>query len=523
MKGKIIGALLIIILFVVGGLGYKLIVPMLSEQQQKATSDAMKVIGTIRIGIDDWIGYFLLESPEFKSRMRKDGYLVEIDKNPDIERRMKMLADGRLDFAVFETSSDILTGVAHDYPGVITFVIDKSVGGDSIWAVADKVPNLDVFKGNNTLRVAFTPKSPSHHFFKAASLYFAVPEIIPAPGDPRRIEINGAEEAYKALVSGSADVVALWAPWGSRIKALPGKKFIKIMGSEDTEKLIVDNFVTSREVSTKRPEMVQQVHFNYFQTLKYYRDFPDQLIRAIKDVTRDSDDDIKDMLAGVNWPNLRENCEEWFGIAAPGVKAEEGLVETIESTVKILINAKDFSSNPIPNGDPYRLIQSKYLQTLYVQDVTSIQSVGRQNSVKTINTLDAKFKPLDESGWKKLRGVGTKTIYINFAIGSSELDNDGKQLVDDTTEALKKFPLFRLLINGHTMVKGDKDENQQLSLDRAEAVARYLQVVYNIDPNRMKVVGFGGTQPLAQEKGESKRAWEYRLPRVEIVLLKEDY
>jgi flagellar motor protein MotB len=54
-------------------------------------------------------------------------------------------------------------------------------------------------------------------------------------------------------------------------------------------------------------------------------------------------------------------------------------------------------------------------------------------------------------------------------------------------------------------------------------VARYLQIVYNVDPNRLRVIGYGGTKPLPQMAGETRRAWMYRLPRVELALAREDF
>ena len=72
-------------------------------------------------------------------------------------------------------------------------------------------------------------------------------------------------------------------------------------------------------------------------------------------------------------------------------------------------------------------------------------------------------------------------------------------------------------------MRGDRQQNISLSKERADAVARYMQVVYNIDPNRLRVIGLGGDEPLPQLAGETRRAWMYRLPRVELVLVREDY
>ncbi|MGH8673405.1 MAG: OmpA family protein, partial [Burkholderiales bacterium] len=92
---------------------------------------------------------------------------------------------------------------------------------------------------------------------------------------------------------------------------------------------------------------------------------------------------------------------------------------------------------------------------------------------------------------------------------------------DRAMETLSHYPNFRVVIKGHTGLRGDPEENQLLSQERAESVARYLGVTYNLDLNRLRVVGLGSKLPLPQQPGESERAYAYRLPRVELSLVAE--
>ena len=114
-------------------------------------------------------------------------------------------------------------------------------------------------------------------------------------------------------------------------------------------------------------------------------------------------------------------------------------------------------------------------------------------------------------------------VVLVFQAGAVELDHIAKTVVDQAVERLKHYPNFRVVINGHTNTRGDKQENLRLSQERADSVSRYLEVVYNIDLNRLRATGFGGSKPLPKISGESKRSWMYRLPRVELVLVREDF
>ena len=129
---------------------------------------------------------------------------------------------------------------------------------------------------------------------------------------------------------------------------------------------------------------------------------------------------------------------------------------------------------------------------------------------------------LTDGAWGALKDVGTlKVLPVVFQSGTAELSQEGKLELDRAMETLAHYPNFRVVIKGHTGVRGNAEENKRLSEERAESVARYLNVTYNVDRNRLRVVGFGGEKPLPRQTGEGDRAYGYRLPRVELSLVSE--
>jgi outer membrane protein OmpA-like peptidoglycan-associated protein len=99
----------------------------------------------------------------------------------------------------------------------------------------------------------------------------------------------------------------------------------------------------------------------------------------------------------------------------------------------------------------------------------------------------------------------------------------GKLEVDAAAQALvNNYPQYRVLIKGHTSRGGGAQADLRLSQERAEAVKKYLEVVHGIDSNRLRAVGRGSAEPLPRLANESERAYQYRLPRVEFVLLEEN-
>ncbi|MFH1116923.1 MAG: phosphate ABC transporter substrate-binding/OmpA family protein [Pseudomonadota bacterium] len=523
MNKRVAGALILLILGIIAIVGAWYLLPYFRDAKQLATSDARRTKGKITVALDNWIGYFILRSPEMKKLMHRGGWVLAVeDDGADYARRMDRLKEGEIDFAVATVDSYILNAAGKGFPGTIIMVVDESKGGDAILARSDVVANLDALKGKSGVEIAFTPASPSHHLAKAAAYHFNVPELLPQAGD-LRIETKGSEEALKKLLAGTTDVAILWEPDVSRALAHPG--IIKLLGTEDTEKLIVDVLVVNRKYSEKNPGTVQLLLANYFRALKKYQESPQLLREHVTTETGLPEKAVDSMLKGIKWVNLTQNCEQWFGISPPGGASSDGLVNAVESAVKVLVNTGDFSGNPLPGGDPYRLIYSRYLEDLFLKGVSGFTSPGEGRGVQSVFKQEkTAFRPLTDEEWNRLKEVGTlKVDPVMFQHGSADLDMLGKEVIDNAVQLFTHYPNFRLIIKGHTGTKGDPSENERLSLERADSVARYMSVTHAIDSNRMRAIGLGGTAPLPKKDDESSRSWQYRLPRVELVLVREDY
>ncbi len=520
MNKTVVGAILIFIVIVAGAVCVKFMAPYIEDRQQRLTSDAAKTKGTLRIDLDNWTGYYPLRSQEMRKQLRKSGYLLEVtDDNADYTTRMKRLEQGDIDFAVATVDSYILNGEPEHFPGAVVMVIDESKGGDAILAKKGGISSLDTIKGKKNISVAFTPGSPSHHLAKAAAYHFGVKELV--PGGALRKETDGSQAARELLVAGKTDIAICWEPDVSL--AIESGKAIKLLGTEDTQKLIVDILLVNRKFAAKKPELVQLFLDSYFKTLKHYRENPDQFSKEVGKDTGLSKSRVSSLLKGVSWVNFEDNCRLWFGISSSGESSEEGLVNTIESTVNILVDAGDFNGNPIPEKDPYRLTNSSFLKTIYQKRFAGFTTTGQATKASS-DTLTAGFSKLGKKGWAALNEVGTlKVAPISFQRGTSDLDLLGKEVIDSMIEKLRHYPTFRVRINAHTGVRGNKKANKKLSQQRADAVNKYLMAKYQIDPNRTRATGFGGENPLKKQPGESRRTWLYRLPRVEIELVKEVY
>jgi outer membrane protein OmpA-like peptidoglycan-associated protein len=77
-------------------------------------------------------------------------------------------------------------------------------------------------------------------------------------------------------------------------------------------------------------------------------------------------------------------------------------------------------------------------------------------------------------------------------------------------QALRQHPTLRVEVQGHTDDQGDSLLNRQLSQQRAEAVCHYL-TAHGIPATCLRPVGFGGTQPIADNHLLSERSRNRRV------------
>lgn len=490
------------------------------EEAAKVQITAAKdVQGEIRIALDPWTGYFFIRSEDLRKRMMQFGYVLNItdDKGADYRERMRKLAAGEYDMVVATVGSFIQNAAEFKFPGYIFMVIDVSRGADAIYAREEVAKSLNDLRGKR-IKVGFTPNSPTEELLKSGKDKFNLPELLPVDKG-LRVETNGSEQALQKLMAGTIDVAGIWAPDTARAAAQKG--LVKLLGSDDMENVIVDVLIVNTEYFLKNKDVVRRFLTNYVWTKKYYDDNPATLRSEIAKESGLTSEQVDVMLKGIAWQGLVANCTHWLGVANPGEAKRDVLVEAINGTVNVLLSNGDFTENPLPDRNPYRIFHVDTLGEIYTKEFAGYFKA----SDKPIpGSLEAKFTPLSADAWNARKEWGTlKVEPIIFQSGTARLTDDGKVNVDLMVKGLASFDNARAKIVGHTNTQGDPEENKKLSLERATAVRQYMIATYRIDPNRLFAVGRGGEKPLVQETDEPEAAWQGRLKRVEIVLVREEF
>lgn len=118
----------------------------------------------------------------------------------------------------------------------------------------------------------------------------------------------------------------------------------------------------------------------------------------------------------------------------------------------------------------------------------------------------------DQEGRAAIRqGAIVITDDVAFETGSAEIHGDSHAVLDDVAELIGRYDEIQLLrIEGHTDNVGDAGLNMELSRDRAESVRQHL-VEAGIQPHRIEAVGYGETEPVADNDTAQGRAQNRRV------------
>ncbi|GGX49880.1 OmpA family protein [Saccharospirillum salsuginis] len=174
------------------------------------------------------------------------------------------------------------------------------------------------------------------------------------------------------------------------------------------------------------------------------------------------------------------------------------------SRLDVLANDSD------PNAEPLSVSRMTQPQAGTVRRVDDI--LVYQHDGSTVETLD--FDYWVTNGRREAGPVSVNltvlpevlTIPITFASMSTEVRSEDQPALDQLATWLNRNPGAIITVIGHTDNDGNPDFNQRLSERRAESVVTYL-IEQGIDRNRLTAIGFGDSQPVADNTTpEGRRA-----------------
>jgi OOP family OmpA-OmpF porin len=164
-------------------------------------------------------------------------------------------------------------------------------------------------------------------------------------------------------------------------------------------------------------------------------------------------------------------------------------------------------------------LQSKY----YPKDLPEVLDYTKAFDKSVLMTvissnpdlLQGKVNVTDYANTTMTNKIGNKSYNIQFLIGSAEISESSKSVLDQIYTDAVTADGTKLLIGGHTDNTGNPQSNLDLSSQRAQSVLNYIKQK-GLGASRLKSEGYGQNNPIGDNNTTDGRS---KNRRVEITLL----
>lgn len=480
------GAIIIALGFGIAWVVKATLLPKMEKEKQeeliRRTSDGREYATVLKVGHDDFSSYAILRSSEMQTEMdRYDTRLYFVDDKADYGTRLRALKTGELDMAFFTIADDLVAGDAlGEFPGVITWVYDKSNGADGIVCYEQAVPNADALNQSGAKIVALSD-SPSETIAR-----HLVANALPAIRSEQWLVATGSQdETLERLRKANREVrqcFALWEPSLSIALTIPGT--INVYNSAMVSGTIVDVVMVRRELLDQNPELVQRVMESSFTVLNRLVAIEGGLAELVirdaasfgKTLSRQQADKI---VSGILWANTMENYA-LFGLLPR--EQSQGLPHIrmmVDQIARFLVKTGKLKRNPVEGNE----------QLLFTGDVLArMKSAGYKPADGQIEAIRGRktLPKLTDEQWDRLVYVANlDAVEIAFRPSSTTLSGRANRLIDEIVEQLDNWPGFYVEVTGRAMAGGDDVVNRTLALERAQAVSDAL-IGKGVSPNRAR-------------------------------------
>lgn len=210
-------------------------------------------------GADAFGSYFTLQQMQMSGKDIEHGFhlgivpfLLDDDPAYDVseEQRTALLETGQWNCLL-----TTLDSVALKSPGVITAIVDESAGADQLWG--REIETINEMQGK---RIAFSRGSVGEYF---AYYALSIAQLSPR-SDVTLVPQDSVSAAIEAFNAGQADVVSGWEP---DIYGAEESGGVPLLSSNQL-RIVIDVVVTSRQSINNNPDLVQQFHDAWFDSLK---------------------------------------------------------------------------------------------------------------------------------------------------------------------------------------------------------------------------------------------------------------
>jgi peptidoglycan-associated lipoprotein len=126
--------------------------------------------------------------------------------------------------------------------------------------------------------------------------------------------------------------------------------------------------------------------------------------------------------------------------------------------------------------------------------------------------VDGRVNQVEASARRLIYEVTLSEDEGDFTFGDATLPDEAKARLDQMVTQLKADPKGVFIeVEGHTDNVGQAAYNEQLGLERAETVKRYLYAQHQLPLHKINVISYGEDKPVAPNNTRAGRAQNRRV------------
>ncbi len=128
------------------------------------------------------------------------------------------------------------------------------------------------------------------------------------------------------------------------------------------------------------------------------------------------------------------------------------------------------------------------------------------------SAVNTRADTIEASARKLLFEVVLSEDQGKFKFGKTELPPEAAAAIDQMVSGFQnQKSAIWIEVEGHTDSVGNANYNEQLGMERAEAVKRYLHEKHNVPLHKINVISYGEEKPVAPNKTRDGRAQNRRV------------
>ena len=185
-------------------------------------------------------------------------------------------------------------------------------------------------------------------------------------------------------------------------------------------------------------------------------------------------------------------------------------VDTLNGTVEETQERTRRNEERIGSVDQKAEAAGKAAQGAQAQADTAL-SMAKDVDTK-LSATNTKIDAVEAANKRLIYTVTLSEDQGNFKFGKADLPDTAKARLDEVINQLKANPNnIYIEIEGHTDNVGSKALNEEIGMERADAVKRYLYEQHQIPLHKMNVISYGEDKPVAPNNTRQGRAQNRRV------------